>query len=81
MVEDEHEVGLDEGGRRDTHRVALRERHRRLEGRHRVVGQGTDGSAGEARHPLGRLDAPAWDERPDGGERIGAIERLDREVR
>ena len=47
----------------------------------RVVGERADGAAGEPRHALGRLDAAARHERADGGERIGAVERLDRQVR
>ena len=39
---------------------------RRLEAADRVVGEGADGAAGEARHALGRLDAAARDERADG---------------
>ena len=71
VVEDEDEVGLDEGRRRDADRVALGQRHGRLEGRDRVVGERPDGAAGEARHPLGRLDAAARHERADGGQRVG----------
>ena len=56
------------------------QRHGRFEGRHRVVGEGADGPTGEPRHPLGRLDAATRDEGADGGQRIGAIERLDRQV-
>ena len=52
----------------------------RLEGRHRVIGERPDGAAGEAGHPLGRLDAAAWHERADGGQRIGDGARLDRQV-
>ena len=80
VVEDEDEVGLDEGRRRDADRVALGQRHRRLEGRHRVVGERPDGPAGEAGHALGRLDAAARHERADGGQRIGDGARLDRQV-
>ena len=35
------------------------QRHRRLEGRHRVIGERPDGAAGEARHALGGLDPTA----------------------
>ena len=80
VVEDEDEVGLDECGGRDADRVALGERHGRLEGGDRVVRQRTDGAAGEARHPVGRLDAAARDECPDGVERVGRGDGLDRQV-
>ena len=40
-----------------------------------------DGAAGEPRHPLGRLDAATRDEGTDGRQRIGPVERLDRQVR
>ena len=49
--------------------------------RDRVVGERADGAAGEARHALGRLDAAARDEAADGGQRVGAPARLDRQVR
>ena len=81
VVEDQHEVGLDERGGRDADRIALRQRDGRLEGRHRVVGDGTDRTAGEARHPVARLDAPTPHEVADGVERVVAIGRLDRQVR
>ena len=80
MVEHEHQVGLDEGGGRDADRVAIGQRHRRLEGRHGVVRERPDRAAGEARHALGRLDAAARDEGTDGGQRVGAVERLDGQV-
>ena len=57
------------------------QRHGRLEDRDRVVGERADGAAGEARHALGRLDAAARDEGPDGVERVRRLERLDRQVR
>ena len=41
------------------------QRDGRLEDGDRVVGERADGAAGEARHPLGRLDAAARDERAD----------------
>ena len=37
---------------------------------HRVVREGADGAAGEARHALGRLDAAARDEGADGVQRV-----------
>ena len=74
VVEDEDEVGLDEGRRRDADRVALGERDGRLEGRDRVVGERPDGAAGEARHALGRLDAAARDEGADGRQRVGDVD-------
>ena len=80
MVEDEDEVGLDEAGRRDADRVRLGQRHGRLEGRHRVVGQRPDGAAGEARHAVDRLDATPGDERAQRGQRVGRRRSLDRQV-
>ena len=81
MVEDDDEVGLDERGGRDADRVAVRQRHGRLEQRDGVVGEGTDGAAGEARHPVHRLDAAARDERSEGREGVGGLHGLDRQVR
>ena len=80
VVEDQDEVGLDEGGGRDADRVTLGEWHGRLERRDRVVRERTDGAAGEARHPVGRLDAAARDEGADGVERVGRGDGLDRQV-
>ena len=80
VVEHEDEVGLDEGGRRHADRIAVRQRHPRLEHGDRVVGERTDRATGEPRHPLGRLDPSSWDERADGVERIRSLARLDREV-
>ena len=57
------------------------ERDGRLERGDRVVGERADGAAGEARHPLGRLDPAARDERPDGRQRVARGSGLDREVR
>ena len=62
----------------DADRIALGQRDGRLEHGDRVVRQGADGAAGEARHALGRLDAAARDEGADGGERIGAVDRVER---
>ncbi len=56
------------------------QRHGRLEGGHRVVRERADRAAGEARHPLGRLDPAARDEGADRRERIGRLARLDRQV-
>ena len=39
----------------------------------RVVGEGADGPAGEARHPLDRLDAAPGHEGAERGERIGRL--------
>ncbi len=80
MVEDENEIGLDERGHRDADRVALGKRDRPLERGDRVVGQGSDRTAGEPRHPLGRLDAAARDEGADRRQRVVRGDRLDREV-
>ena len=52
----------------------------RLEHADRVIRQGPDRAAREARHALGRLDAPARGEGPDGIERVGPVGRLDRQV-
>ena len=60
---------------------AVGQRDGRLEDRDRVVRQGADGAAGEARHPLARRDAPARDERAKRLERIRRLEVADREVR
>ncbi len=55
--------------------------HARLEGVDRVVGQGADGAAGEARHAFGRQDPAARDEPADRVEGIGRLGRVDRQVR
>ena len=81
VVEHEHEVGLDERRGRDADGVALGEWHGRLEGGHSVVRERPDGTAGEPRHPLGRLDATTRDEGSDGGQRVGTVERLDGQAR
>ena len=76
VVEDEDEVGLDEGGRRDADRVAIGQRDGRLEGRDRVVGERADGAAGEARHALGRLRrGGAARSARMRGQRVGEPER------
>ena len=80
VVEHDHEVGLEERGRRRPDRVAFRQRDRRLEDRNRVVGERADAAAGEARHALGRGDPATRDEPADGLERIGRRLGLDREV-
>jgi hypothetical protein len=81
MVEDEHEVGLDERRGRRPHGIRLGQRHGRLEDRHRVVRQRSHGTTGEARHVLGRLDATAADERAERLERIRRVLRPDRQLR
>ena len=80
VVEDEDEVGLDEARQRDADRVGRRERHGRLEDRDGVVGEGADGAAREARHPLGRLDPPAGQEVPQGDEGVVGRDLGDRQV-
>ncbi len=47
-----------------------RERDGGLEDRDGVVGEGADGAAGEARHPLGRLGAPTREEVAERRERV-----------
>jgi len=81
VVEDEDEVGLDEGRGGSTDRVTIRQWDGRLERGHRVVGERTHGAAREPRHPFGWLDATARDEAPDRIERIGRGAALDREIR
>ena len=66
-------IGTPTGSRSGSGTVAL-------ERGHRVVGERSDGTAGEPRHPLGRLDAAARDERADGGQRVVRRDRLDRQV-
>ena len=80
VVEDEDEVRLDEARRRDADRVGVGQRDGRLEDRHRVVGEGADGAAGEARHALEREHPAPADERAQRGQRIGGRKPLDRQV-
>ena len=80
VVEDQHEVGLDEGRGRDADRVAVGQRDVRLEDADRVVRQGADGATGEPRHALGRLDPAARREGADRVERVATVHGLDREV-
>jgi hypothetical protein len=80
VVEHQDEIGLDEGGRRDADRIVFGQRHRRLEHRDGVVRQRPDGAAGEARHPLGRLDAAAGDEGADGVKRVDPVDGVERQV-
>ena len=54
VVEHDHEVRLDEARQRGAHRVAVGQRHGRLERRDRVVAEGADRAAGEPRHPVDR---------------------------
>jgi hypothetical protein len=61
--------------------VAFGERYGRLEGGDGVVRDGPDSTAGETRHPLGRLDAAARDEAPDRVKRVGCRDGVDRQVR
>jgi hypothetical protein len=81
MVEHEDEIGLDERGGRDAHRVALRQRDGRLEDRHRIVGERTHCPAGEPRHAGRRHDAPPWHEAADRVERIRGFGDVERQIR
>jgi hypothetical protein len=81
MVEDQHEVSLDEGGHRHADGVSLRERHRGFEDRDGVVAEGADRSASEARHAVGGLDPAARHERADGIEWVRGVDGLGRQVR
>lgn len=80
MIEDQDEIGLDEGGGRNRHRITLRQGNRRLEDRHGVIGQGADGPASEARHALRGLHAATRNKGPDGGQRIRPVEGFDRQI-
>jgi hypothetical protein len=81
MVEHDDQVRLDERRCRHADRIPLRERHGCLEGGHRVVRQRADGAAGEARHPVDRLDPAAGDEAADRVERIRRVLDVGRKVR
>ncbi len=72
VVEDDHEVGLDECRRRGADRVGVGQRHARLEGRDRVIRERADGAARESGQPLARLDLPA---RHEGANRLERIRR------
>jgi len=80
VVEDEHEVGLDEARQGDADRVRGWQRDGRLEDGDRVVGEGADGAAGEAGHPVGRLDPAPRQEGAERGERVGGRQVGDGEV-
>jgi hypothetical protein len=81
VVEHQDEVGLDERGERHAYRILLRQGDRRLEAGDGVIGEGPDGTAREAGHPVGRLDAPARDEGADRGKRVRRFDRVDGKVR
>ena len=81
VVEDDDQVGLDERGGRHADRIGRGLGHARLEGTHRVVGQGADGTAGEAGHALDRQDLAPGQERPQAAQRIDRLDGLDRQVR
>ena len=81
VVEDQHEVGLDERRERHAHRVLRGSRDGRLERRDRVVAERADGAAREARHPLDRHDPALGDEGSQRGERVGGGGARDRQVR
>ncbi len=80
VIEHDHEVGLDERGRRGADRIALRQRHGRLEDGHSVVGERPDTAAREARHAFRRCDPATRHELANGLERIGRRLGLGREV-
>ena len=81
VVEHDDEVGLDERRHRDADRIALRERHGRLERGDRVVREGPDRATGEAGHALDRQDPATRHERADRLQRVARRRRLGREVR
>ncbi len=81
VIEHDHEVRLDEARQRGVHRVAVGQRHGRLERRDRVVAEGAHGPAGEPRHPVHGHDATLGDERAEGLEGIGRVADRHRQVR
>jgi hypothetical protein len=81
VVEDQDQVGLLEGGHGDADRVAVRQRHSRLESGDRVVGERADRPAREARNPLVGQDAALRQEVAQCGERVWSADRLRRQVR
>ena len=80
VIEDEDEVGLDEGGCGRPDGIGVRERDARLEDRDGVVGQRPDGAAGEARHALGRLDTTPAHEATEREQRVGRVDGRDRQL-